>query len=623
MKKCYGIFLLFLFFIAFKQAKAQQYLGISNSNFSGTHGLHMNPAMAADSRHVLYVNLAGSDFYAANSYATWRGPKSFLKFIIDNDPFEENIIDPQNSNKKSLLDSGFDVRGPSFMVRLSPTSAVGLTSRVRAAFQLNNVSRDIGEVIRTGLDNFDLQNVPFTDGTFSLNSNLYTEVGITFGSVLLQEGDHFLKAGITAKRVWGGYSWHFINQSLDYEITAQGNRESLIINNISGSYGFSRNVAIGDLFPWDFIFDNKDGSGWGADLGLIYEYRPDLEQYRKNINGLLMLDPKKNKYKFRAGLSLLDLGRIKYDGPGTESYNIDASNKILTDTDFNNLDEDPVEIINDVLDLNNPIGSFNSGLPTALAFNFDYQFHQRFYTTFTALQDLRSADAVAMHQNSLVAVTPRFETKWFEFSMPLSLQNRHRNFAVGAALRAGPLVIGSDNLGGLLDIGDVYGADFYAYLSVPIFKGQKRDKDGDGVSNRLDLCPDTPGLWDFRGCPDSDSDGIADKDDSCPEQPGSEEMNGCPDTDGDGIPDDQDPCPDQAGPSPDQGCPNDQDKDGIIDVNDSCPEEAGTVQNQGCPDKDSDGLIDSEDDCPDEAGPIEMKGCHDGDGDGLSNALDA
>ena len=501
MKRCLQVFLVFLFLLPLVQVTAQQYLGIANSNFSGTHGLHMNPAMAADSRHLLYVNLAGGDFHATNSYATWGGPKSILRYLIDTESFNENFIVPRNSDKNSLLNSGFDARGPSFLVKLSPTSGLGLTSRIRAAFQLNNVSGDLSEVLRTGLDNFDLQGTPFTDGTFSMNSNLYTEIGVTFGTVVLEEGEHFLKAGITAKRVWGGYSGHFINQSLDYEILAQANRESLIINNISGAYGFSRNETVGNLDPWDFVFDNSDGSGWGADIGLIYEYRPDLEEYRKNINGSLMLDPKKNKYKFRAGLSLLDLGSIKYDGPSTESYSVNVTNKVLTDTDFNNLDEDPIQIITDVLDLNNPSNSFNSGLPTALAFNFDYQFHQRFYTTLTALQDLRGSDAVAMHQNSLVALTPRFETKWFGFSMPLSLQNRHRTFAVGAALRVGPLVVGSDNLGGLLNVGEVHGADFYAYLSVPIFKGQKRDKDGDGVSNRLDLCPDTTGFMGFQRLP--------------------------------------------------------------------------------------------------------------------------
>jgi hypothetical protein len=47
------------------------------------------------------------------------------------------------------------------------------------------------------------------------------------------------------------------------------------------------------------------------------------------------------------------------------------------------------------------------------------------------------------------------------------------------------------------------------------------------------------------GCPDKDGDGIADKDDQCPNQAGLVSYHGCPapDTDKDGITDDKDKCP--------------------------------------------------------------------------------
>ena len=85
-----------------------------------------------------------------------------------------------------------------------------------------------------------------------------------------------------------------------------------------------------------------------------------------------------------------------------------------------------------------------------------------------------------------------------------------------------------------------------------------------------------------------------------------------PDRDGDGIFDDEDACPDAKGVRTDDpktnGCPPDRDKDGVIDVVDACPDVPGPKSDDpkinGCPysDRDQDGIIDGEDACPDVPG---------------------
>jgi len=137
-----------------------------------------------------------------------------------------------------------------------------------------------------------------------------------------------------------------------------------------------------------------------------------------------------------------------------------------------------------------------------------------------------------------------------------------------------------------------------------------KDTDGDGVYDKHDECPETPGLEAFNGCPDMDGDKIIDKLDNCPEVAGLKEFNGCPDTDGDKIIDSEDDCPEIAGLKEFNGCP-DTDGDKIIDSEDECPEEAGPAENNGCPlpDKDGDGVLDENDMCPEEAGTAENFGC--------------
>ncbi|MFT3845895.1 MAG: OmpA family protein [Lacibacter sp.] len=112
------------------------------------------------------------------------------------------------------------------------------------------------------------------------------------------------------------------------------------------------------------------------------------------------------------------------------------------------------------------------------------------------------------------------------------------------------------------------------------------DKDGDGVEDSKDACPDVAGIAALNGCPDSDNDGVADKDDKCPNIAGVARYNGCPvpDADKDGINDEEDKCPNVAGVARYNGCPvPDTDNDGVNDEEDKCPNVAGVASNAGCP----------------------------------------
>ncbi|MDD9943694.1 MAG: OmpA family protein [Myxococcales bacterium] len=93
------------------------------------------------------------------------------------------------------------------------------------------------------------------------------------------------------------------------------------------------------------------------------------------------------------------------------------------------------------------------------------------------------------------------------------------------------------------------------------------DRDGDGVPDRVDLCPDTAedidGHVDRDGCIDADNDrdGVPDTTDRCPDEAedkdGFEDEDGCPepDNDQDGLSDGEDACPDVAGEASEGGCP--------------------------------------------------------------------
>ena len=55
-------------------------------------------------------------------------------------------------------------------------------------------------------------------------------------------------------------------------------------------------------------------------------------------------------------------------------------------------------------------------------------------------------------------------------------------------------------------------------LIKPVIPEEKQaDRDGDGIPDTSDDCPDIKGKLAFGGCPDSDDDGIGDQEDACPD----------------------------------------------------------------------------------------------------------
>jgi outer membrane protein OmpA-like peptidoglycan-associated protein len=628
--------LLFLTLLSTTQIKAQDYLGFNQSNYAGVTGIYQQPASIADGRMKFDMTLGGTSIYAYNNYvsmkhdalnktASWgtiiNNPDKIDKYFPNfNDPkFSTNYLSENINAKDKSVYVANRISGPSFMVNINRKNAIAFSSSVRNYVNVDGVSPDLAKLAFNEFKYTSLWVTDLKNKNLSVQEMSWAEYGLTFAHVFKEDNEHYFKAGLTVKLLQGIQSAYVFVKDLDYNFKTS---DTVSFFKSDVSYGHSdnfnfENQQFGGGNSGTNVFDFSQGNpGVGFDFGAVYEWRPDYKKYKYDMDGEKDLWRKdKNKYKLKVGISITDLGSIKFT-KGATSGNFNANVGLWN---LKPIDPKTVKEFDDTLHgrFNGTRGAgqtYRMNLPTAFSMQIDYNIWKDFYvnlTPFIAMQFKNNDTKV--HDISSVALTPRWDHKWFGVFVPVQYSFLN-GFRTGAAVRLGPLVLGTTNLGPLVGKKNIYGIDMYAMLKIPIPYGRTKDRDKDGISNKKDVCKDIPGVWEFMGCPDKDGDHIKDSEDKCPDVAGVKELQGCPDKDGDGITDLEDKCPDDKGLAEFKGCP-DRDGDKIIDKDDECPDVAGIADFMGCPDRDGDGTPDKYDACPDVAGPKEYKGCPDKDGD--------
>lgn len=645
MKKLYSLLLLVGLTVLPLFGKAQNYLGVHSSNYAGVMGTDLQPASFVDSRFVVDVNLFSFNFNMyqnAMSFDTKDMPKWWTKSFLDTSIYnswarpDSTFMDRylirsyDASSTKSLgIYNNVQLDVLNFMFHINPKIAVGFSGKLRSITNIDRIDPKLAVLAENGLEYSDLWNLQLNNELLSVNHLTWMEYGINYAQVIKDDGEHFMKVGGRAKYLSGLAAAYMYTDNFEYSLKNE-DTSSLLRGDFD--YGYSGNID-GYMAGTNSGFPKATSKfGLGLDLGFVYEWRPDWKEYKYDMDGETNIWRRdQEKYKLRAGVSIIDIGGMKFQKGGlSRNFSVNSTSPFdlhVFDNDTSLVDFDGTI---DSLITNSSAwtagedvsSTFFMKTPTALSIQLDYHIWKWFYINTTGMLNLISKkNSTKVHIANQISVTPSFDHAWFGLHVPVSF-NQYSGFKAGVATRLGPLTVGMTDFKTLFATGKVRGAEFFAGLRVPVLYGHPSDIDGDLVSDEKDECLVVPGIWDFKGCPDSDRDGIKDMDDHCPQEAGLAEFNGCPDKDGDKIPDKDDACPELAGLAEFRGCP-DRDGDGVIDPNDKCPDEKGLVAFDGCPDSDGDGIIDSEDACPSVAGPLLYDGCPDTDGDGVLDFLDA
>ena len=672
MKKLSLKLLVFILLFAQNNVFSQDFYGFRQSNYSGVSGGDLNPANIADNRMVVDITLGGFSGSLYNNYGYFNPYQmpgwwaSTLKDTTRGSYFRDTTnawgLVPYGSTKDAMNQNTgrlFEYNNPdgkpyaftynhsvevlNFMVSISPKMAVSFGIKQRTFVNVDHLSPQLLTLATNSLNYPDLWNVSLKDQLLNISFNSWNEYKVGFGMVAYDKEEHFIKAGIGVKYLQGLASAYMYTNNVDYDLF---NADTATTIKAHFNYGYSSNV---DSLIAGNTNLNKDfyGKGVGFDLGFVYEWRPKWKDYKYDMDGETNLWRKdKNKYKLKFSFAINDIGGIKYKkSSNSRDFNVDIHGNTLNPSTLFALSsfEDTKDLptfndnVNDLTGKTNADGTpqaeyteknddnyYFMNIPTHIATSVDYHIWNDFYVNAGARIGFQmNKDAHKVRYPTVIGLTPRYDYKWAGVSVPVTYSGITKA-KVGLGLRMGPIIVGTSNLRPIFAPGKdkkLNGADIYFALKIPILRGHPKDMDNDKVSDKLDLCKETPGVWEFKGCPDTDGDGIQDSEDACPTEPGLREFQGCPDRDGDKVIDSKDDCPDDAGKIEFNGCP-DRDDDKIIDKNDDCPDVAGIAAFNGCPDTDGDGIKDSEDLCPENAGPKENQGCPDTDNDGIFDYLD-
>ncbi len=446
------IILLFFSFNLF----SQEQLGLRTDNYSGIHGVLMNPSHNVTSLFSWDVNLFGGGFFGATNYGyvedsnISRFARNFENFTLRRDIESPSDVGPNtligdfySDDKAKYLTMFANGMGPSFMVKLRNGHSFGLFLNGRTAFSTHSIPASLNYNVF-----FDTPFFEFIDvENFKASAMVWGELGLNY-SARFDTYDGYIGAGINLKFINAFEAGYMHSKRTTPSAEIPG--DTLLFQSPHLNYGVTNsNLEGDDPSP------SSNGFGVGIDLGFTYVYEGDEDHY-----------------KWKIGASLLDLGQIELSR-NAEVHNIETDTLVVfPKTSFEGVtNRDRINLLSQIglgdPDASLQSSSFRIGLPGALSIQGDYMIAPNVYVHGVLVQRIPMGTN-SLLRNNLLAVAPRFEHRWFGASMPFVLLN-YQKLAMGTSLRLAFLTIGSDDIGSIIRKGNLDSTDFYIALKINPF----------------------------------------------------------------------------------------------------------------------------------------------------------
>ena len=470
------VFSIFVWSILFLQLSAQEMLGVMNSNFTGVVSAVINPANTANSGQVINFNLAAGDLFISSNYIyIHRKDYGFLKI------FKVNIMDPQylyvydypstnyrdslyyfdyfkNSKLRNFYFKG-RIAGPSVMYHKG-RHAFSFITGFRNNTSVVKLPSDLANFIYRGMQFLPQQSTTYSSpGVIRFTALSWGEIGLGYANNIHKDHHYELDAGLMVKALLGFGGGYGIIDNVTYMIP---NIDSIYFYELNGSVGFSlpfntanNSAAIDPLIK---------GKGLSIDIGISYiKFNQRSDRKKKTP---VWLEGIKQDYLYKAGLSMIDMGMIRFNKlvqvheynnvnnvlwSGLRTFNPTSLQEILRSASYHLLGDSSASLTSQQ--------KISICLPSAISAQFDYNFGNNLFVNATYVQGIRMG-RVAVRRSALIAVTPRYETHYFEVNLPFSFYD-YRDPQIGLVIRIFNLVIGTEKLGTFFHLTDLNGMDIY------------------------------------------------------------------------------------------------------------------------------------------------------------------
>lgn len=459
-----SVVLTLLIITASLRLAAQEQLGIRTSNYAGVNGLTLNPAGSLTSPFRWDVNLVEFSQFFENNFLfvenfrlldVLRMPTDFAlrpDLIERNRPAPSNalIVDFYRRKEGTFYgDFSLNIMGPSFMLRLGDWTTVGLYTRARTALNARDVPGNLG-YYEYAEQEF---GIPLNVDPFKISAMAWSEIGLNYArSSETAYGD--LSIGGTLKFLQG-YEGAYVRNEEPIHITQlRGSR----LAGTPGRFLYGHASSITEDTVWQL---RRHGVGAAIDVGVTFT----------------ILDEEEDGYKWKFGFSLLDVGAITFNR-AAEQHDVRISDSLTIDLkayeDFTSTNQ--VDSILEVFSrqiLKDPTASlvsrkFGMWLPTALSAQAEVAITPFLFVNASLIQGIPLSNK-AILRNSIAAITPRFESRWIEVALPISMLN-WQQFRTGAAVRLGYFWFGTDDLGSVFKKSNFDSSDIYFAVKINPFQ---------------------------------------------------------------------------------------------------------------------------------------------------------
>jgi len=462
---------------AYSISLSQDMLGISNSNYAGTNSISINPASMVNSKLCMDIHLVTFNAQIQNNYVYIDKRTHSLSALFNRDIMLSSSKNSETQNedvavlrdnmntKNKYLFNNITLQLPSLMLAYN-RHAFAFNTSIRTAFSVRNIADHAAKFFFEGSDYKPQQGINYDFHDAEITQMTWSEISLSYAYMFSKNSGSQWAGGISLKYLMGHTAMFARGYDNNYMFIDD---ETLQVNNLNAEYGYALPVSS----MTNDVTDDKlvRGKGFGVNLGITYQKNKNIN---KNMRAKQFDCNNHDNYLYKIGLSFIDIGAIKFKDEA-RTFKFDNVNTYWEG--FDTTEVECIDSYNKTLSYkfygdslaSKSSDKFSIALPASISLQFDYQFRPNYYINTTIIQNIKIGK-FQVNRPNLISITPRYETAWFEVSLPITMYN-YQIPCAGVAVRFYGITLGTDKLCGFVGLNDVYGMDFFCSVKIGFVNG--------------------------------------------------------------------------------------------------------------------------------------------------------